>query len=100
MKKLIMYYTYILYSEKLKMFYVGQTSDIEERLQFHNGGFEKYTSKGCPWVLVWCVEKSTRKEALGLEQKLKNLSQMRKVNFMKKYGENLLISLESIGFEP
>ncbi|MBN2349733.1 MAG: hypothetical protein JXJ22_12880 [Bacteroidales bacterium] len=33
-------------------FYIGQTSDINERLFRHINGYEKYTSKGIPWVLL------------------------------------------------
>jgi putative endonuclease len=47
-----MYSVYILYSEKLNIFYKGHTNDIQARLSRHNNGQEDFTSKGVPWVLI------------------------------------------------
>ena len=44
---------YILFSEKLNKYYVGSTTDLDRRLLEHNRGKEKFTSMGCPWVLVY-----------------------------------------------
>lgn len=44
------YVVYILFSDKLGTYYVGQTNNIEKRLITHNKGGKKYTSKGIPWV--------------------------------------------------
>ena len=79
------YYVYILYSESTDSYYKGQTSDIEDRLRRHNSGYEKATSNGIPWKLVWSTAKETRGEALQLERKLKNLSRERTIQFIKKY---------------
>ena len=46
-------YTYILFSEKLNKYYTGSTNDIDRRVIDHNRGKEKFTSTGCPWVLVY-----------------------------------------------
>ncbi|MBK6264680.1 GIY-YIG nuclease family protein [Marivirga sp. S37H4] len=62
---------YILYSKKLGQYYVGQTSDIEERLIRHNLGHGKHTRKGVPWILVWSIEVADRSEAMKLETKIK-----------------------------
>ncbi|WP_211315893.1 GIY-YIG nuclease family protein [Maribacter polysiphoniae] len=43
---------YILYSESLGKYYVGQTNNIQKRLITHNRGGKKYTSKGRPWILI------------------------------------------------
>ncbi len=66
------YYVYILYSEKLGRYYIGQTQDVEKRLAHHNSGYSTYTKCGIPWVLKCFVEVSTRGEAIKLERKLKN----------------------------
>jgi len=88
-----MYYVYILFSEKLSKYYIGQTNNIDERLKKHNSGYEAFTSKGTPWKLQWKTEKATRSEAVELEQKLKNLSQKRLQQFMKKYNHEVILAL-------
>ncbi len=79
------YFVYILYSEEYDTFYKGQTQNIEQRLEKHNKGLVKSTLRYKPWTLVWVGEKSTRKEAVNLEKKLKNLSKERLKIFINKY---------------
>ncbi len=83
---LILYSTYILYSQEHDCYYVGQTNNMANRILRHNSGYESYTKKYRPWKLVCVIEKSTRKESLVLEKKLKNLSRVRLQSFILKYG--------------
>jgi putative endonuclease len=48
-----MYFIYILYSETANKFYIGQTSDVERRLNEHNHPIvkTKFTAKYLPWAL-------------------------------------------------
>ncbi len=85
----IMFYTYVLYSRSTDSFYKGHTADVVSRLKRHNGGFEKFTSKGSPWILVWYVQKETRSEAYQFEMKLKNLSRLRLLKLMLKFEDNV-----------
>ena len=62
---------YILFSEKSSRYYVGQTSNIENRLKRHNQGNVKSTKYGIPWRLVLQIEVKTRFEAIVLENKIK-----------------------------
>jgi len=64
------YYVYILYSEVQDKYYIGSTQDVTERLDRHNSGKEKYTSKYIPWNLVLSLKKETRSEAYQLEIKI------------------------------
>jgi len=80
------YTVYILYSESLDIYYKGHTNNLEERLKRHNGGKEKYTSKGIPWRLIWSTEKPSKSEAYQLEMKLKNLNRSRLKTFIEKYS--------------
>ena len=67
-----MFYTYILYSEKYQKIYIGQTSDITTRLEFHNQlGVNTYTSKFRPWELIYFETFATRAEAMKREKQLK-----------------------------
>ena len=83
------FYVYILYSEKTNQFYKGQTDNVKNRLKRHNAGKENFTSKGRPWVLLWFCQKKSRKEALALEKKLKNMSRKKLIAFMKKYNNDI-----------
>jgi putative endonuclease len=83
------YSVYIIYSESADSFYKGQTENLCERLTRHNKKIEKATKSGIPWRLIWSTNKSTRSSALKLEQKLKNLSRKRLINFMLTYSEGV-----------
>lgn len=82
-----MFYTYVLYSENLDLFYKGSTSSLEARFHRHQSGSEKSTKGGVPWRLIWFAEKMSRFEAEKLESKLKNLSRKRLCSLMLKYDE-------------
>jgi putative endonuclease len=82
-----MHFVYILYSLGRKKFYIGETVNLKARLAQHNAGKVKSTRSFVPWHMVWSCEKGSRKEALILEKKLKNLgSQARVIAFIKKHG--------------
>ena len=83
------YNVYILYSRKLNRFYKGHTANLAERLRYHNAGYEESTKAGMPWVLMWATTKASKNEAVKLELKLKNLSRMRLLSFMVKYGDGI-----------
>ena len=73
------FYTYILFSEKIDKYYIGQTNNLENRLKRHNNGYEKFTRKGAPWKLVGAVKLETRAEAMKLERKLKNFKSRKRL---------------------
>jgi putative endonuclease len=81
------FFVYILYSASHDIYYVGQTSDLAERIKRHNSGSEKFTSPCCPWVLKCSIEKKTRSEAVILEKKLKNLNREKLIKFINKYSQ-------------
>ena len=68
---LIMYATYILYSDKINKFYTGQTEDFGRRFEEHNRGKTSRMAKGVPWNLLFLKEFQTRKEAIDLEKFIK-----------------------------
>lgn len=45
-------YTYVLYSESYKNYYVGISGDVEKRLLGHNKGNTKSTKPYIPWRIV------------------------------------------------
>ena len=83
------YHVYILYSGSRDLFYVGVTNDLKKRLQQHNSKESGFTAWGVPWILLWATLKTSREEAELLEKKLKNLSRVRKIRFIRKYREGI-----------
>ena len=67
----VMYYTYILYSQKINKFYTGQTHDLNRRIQEHNSGKTHFMKSGSPWSLVYSQVHQTRSEAMSLEKRIK-----------------------------
>jgi putative endonuclease len=50
----VMYYTYVLKSEKNGRHYIGSTDDLKRRIKEHNSGIGgAYTSKSRPFKLVY-----------------------------------------------
>ncbi len=65
------YYTYIIQSRKDSSYYIGYTSDIAKRLEFHNSGESKYTSKKMPWMIVYYEIFGNKSDAIKRERFLK-----------------------------
>ena len=78
-----MFYNYILFSEKLNIYYVGSTGNLEDRLKRHNTGRSKFTKRGIPWKLVYQKQYLTKSEAYQAELYIK-------AQKSKKYIENLI----------
>ena len=79
------FFCYILYSKSLNRYYVGYTSDIEERLKLHNTGYfggRSYTHLTSDWELYLLIPCNTIKQAIFIESKIKKMKS-------RKYKENL-----------
>ncbi len=66
-----MFFVYILESKVDGTYYIGQTNNLDQRLDYHNKGLSKYTSRKVPWEVVYYEEFDTRTEAIGRERFLK-----------------------------
>jgi len=66
-----MFFVYVLFSPSIQKFYVGQTEDLQKRLERHNKGLVSSTKKGVPWELVKAIECQTQSESMLLESKIK-----------------------------
>jgi putative endonuclease len=67
-----MFYTYILYSKCKDQFYIGQTNNLEDRLEKHNRGAVRSTARYKPWQLYSFKVFETRSDSMACERKLKN----------------------------
>ena len=65
------HFVYILYSISRDRYYVGSTSDLEERLNRHNAGATTSTKSGRPWKVVYSEEFLTRSDSLKRENEIK-----------------------------
>lgn len=73
-----MYYVYLLQSQKDEKYYIGQTENVEKRLQEHNSGLVSATKSRRPFRLVGYEKYETRDEARWREHNLKKSAWQRK----------------------
>ena len=80
-----MFYVYILHSVLLNRFYIGYTTNIEQRLELHLSPTEnrKFTAKTKDWQIYYKIECETKTQALAIEKHIKKMKS-------KTYIENLL----------
>ena len=67
-----MYRVYAISSQIRKYIYVGLTSNLEERLNRHNRGYEKTTKPYRPFKLIYTEHFNSRIEARKREKYLKS----------------------------
>ena len=71
-----MYYVYVLESQSSKKIYIGQTENLEKRLDFHNNSpLDKtsYTHRNPgPWKLIYHEMQQSRQEAIIREKQVKS----------------------------
>jgi len=68
-----MFTVYALYSRSFNKIYIGQTSDISNRILQHNSGsLSKFTKKYIPWEIIYTEEVNYRSDALIREKQLKS----------------------------
>jgi putative endonuclease len=77
-------FIYGLYNKENKRIYIGQTANLEKRLEEHNKKRGKhFTAKTSgEWALIYKEEVLTRKEALIREKELKSYKGRQ---FIKQY---------------
>jgi putative endonuclease len=65
-------FVYLLRSERdPERHYVGVTSNVSERLHWHNLGLNVHTARNRPWSVIVSVEFRTEEAALEFERYLK-----------------------------
>ena len=70
----MLFYTYILKSQKDNTYYYGSTNNIEGRIKIHNLGKERYTKGHIPYVLHYFEEYKSRSEAYARERFFKSIN--------------------------
>ena len=73
------FYTYILYSIQIDIYYVGSTEDLESRLRRHNSNHKGFTGKVNDWEIVFSREFDTKSESLKFEKQIKSWKSRKKI---------------------
>ena len=66
-----MFYIYILQNSSGR-FYIGYTSNLEERIKRHQQGRSPYTKNRGPWKLVYSESYPTKTQAAAREKFIKS----------------------------
>ncbi|MCX7879014.1 MAG: GIY-YIG nuclease family protein [Ignavibacteria bacterium] len=66
------FFVYVLYSEKFNKTYIGQTNNLNQRLEKHNKGLVISTRSFKPWRVIYFEVLSSRAEAMNREKWLKS----------------------------
>ena len=86
----LMFFVYIIFSPSIDQFYIGKTSNFEQRLKQHCSGESTYTKRAGDWIPACCIAIETASEADLLERKIKK-SKSRKTILRWIRGSNNLI---------
>jgi putative endonuclease len=65
------YYVYILLSQKDNRYYIGSTSDLKRRIEYHNSGLQRSTKHRVPFKLVYYEVHDDRSSAERREKQIK-----------------------------
>ena len=85
------YCSYILHSLKLNRYYVGYTSNLKERLIFHeNSESRKFTSKADDWEHYFTIDCNSKLQAVSIEKHIKRMKSKTYIENLKKYPEMAL----------
>lgn len=80
---------YILYSISIDTFYIGETVDIEKRLEEHNTRYysTSFTKQVTDWSLYHVIECDSRVQARKIEAHIKRMKSKKYIQNLKKYSE-------------
>src|SRR5690606_14909790 len=67
-----MYSVYILYSLAVDRYYVGMTSNIQQRLKKHNANYKGFTKKDNDWTVKYNEKYNNKNDAEQRERKIKS----------------------------
>ncbi len=63
---------YILFSETKNRFYIGFTSDMQQRIMRHNQKSKGFTGNVNDWKIVYTEKYNSKEEAYTREQQIKS----------------------------
>jgi putative endonuclease len=86
---LMKHFVYILYSENIDKFYVGETEDLINRIEIHNAGtfIGAYTKRASDWKLMISIECTNRTQARKIEKHIKAMKSRKYYESLATYPE-------------
>ena len=75
---------YILFSVTKNKYYIGYTSNIEERIDRHNQKSKGFTGSTNDWQLIYSEKYETKAQALAREKQIKNWKSRIKIEELVK----------------
>ena len=81
---------YILFSKSIDLYYIGYTTDINERLILHNSGYfggRSFTRKASDWEIFLLIPCVSVKQAIAIESGIKKMKSRKYIENLKKYPE-------------
>ncbi len=66
------FFVYILFNETKNRFYIGFTSDMEQRIMRHNQKSKGFTGYVNDWKIVYTEKYNSKEEAYTREQQIKS----------------------------
>ena len=88
-----MAFVYILKSQKTGRYYIGSSSNVQQRLQKHNAGLVPATKNFIPYKLMFFRKYSDMAEARGVEARVKRLKRR---DYIEKIIRNKEIKFRAI----
>ena len=87
----MLYYVYILYSQKFKKIYIGFTLNLKNRLKEHNSGQSPATKPYVPYELIYYEAFRSKTDAKKREEYLKSGWGYRTIRKMLKSYFNSIV---------
>ncbi|SEA72502.1 GIY-YIG nuclease family protein [Psychroflexus halocasei] len=77
-----MHFLYIIYSQNIDKFYIGETTDVNHRIELHNRHAFKnaYSKAADDWILKLKFQCENRKNAVFLEKFIKRMKSRKFIN--------------------
>ncbi|MCE2743076.1 MAG: GIY-YIG nuclease family protein [Fluviicola sp.] len=79
-----MYHTYILFSIKKNKYYIGSTSNLQERLLKHNSNHKGFTGGVGDWQVVYQENYQSKSEATQRELQIKKWKSRKVIESLMK----------------
>ena len=84
----MVHFVYILHSATLNRFYIGETTNLAQRIEFHQNSLpHKFTAKAKDWEIQFVLECQSKVQAEKIEKHIKKMKSKTYNNNLIKYPE-------------
>ncbi|OGU65338.1 MAG: hypothetical protein A2499_03850 [Stygiobacter sp. RIFOXYC12_FULL_38_8] len=70
---------------------IGYTHDLNLRLERHNSGWGKFSTKGIPWQLIYSEENMEKSQAINRENEIKSWKSKKEIEKLIAGGRPRLV---------